>query len=532
MPCCSKDHKFQRIPGDLSSDDEYYGKGNEYLKYKERLKLFYKYCCDFRENYYRNTVKSANLQDQDNHHHLHQRPSLLLTRKMYKSNRSGIDFAAIEASAEAFEVIDAFAAKTPHGSVENFLEAERINTNFRENYFEDDIEIINGVEAEYEERLQDFEAEDEAIYHNPTLGELHEGVSFTVTGRTKRHCERFSINFIVENATRDLALHINPRLPQNYIVRNSKVRNVWGREEVASALPFSLRRGAPFSIQVLFTEECYMISVNGYHFCKFYHRLPYKSVQTMEVKGDIDDVSVERMIVSHYPERLPESIPKSIRLHKSLRAGHDPDEEGGDLTDHEEKQATQWREVVVKDKICHEPNILRKDEMKLPYYGVIPKNSFLLGHVIKIEGRVRLLPQSFYINLQSGHDCWPHPTIALHLNPRFSKQSVGPIGQTTVIRNSWVDGSWGTEERSDMETTFRPGKTFSLSIVHGSNNSFEIYVNHELLTEYKFRCRPDKIDTIYIQGDIKLFDVVLQRNTSFEKISPHRRAIEDFFLHS
>ncbi|KAI8119965.1 hypothetical protein CVS40_8734 [Lucilia cuprina] len=150
MPCCSKDHKFQRIPGDLSSDDEYYGKGNEYLKYKERLKLFYKYCCDFRENYYRNTVKSANLQDQDNHHHLHQRPSLLLTRKMYKSNRSGIDFAAIEASAEAFEVIDAFAAKTPHGSVENFLEAERINTNFRENYFEDDIEIINGVEAEYE----------------------------------------------------------------------------------------------------------------------------------------------------------------------------------------------------------------------------------------------------------------------------------------------------------------------------------------------------------------------------------------------
>lgn len=43
----------------------------------------------------------------------------------------------------------------------------------------------------FQERLQDFEAEDEAIYHNPNLGDLHEGVSFTVTGKTKRHCERY-----------------------------------------------------------------------------------------------------------------------------------------------------------------------------------------------------------------------------------------------------------------------------------------------------------------------------------------------------
>ena len=342
---------------------------------------------------------------------------------------------------------------------------------------------------------------------------------------------RFSINFIVENSTRDLALHINPRLPQNYIVRNSKVRNVWGREEVASALPFSLRRGVPFSIQVLFTDECYMISVNGFHFCKFYHRLPYKSVQSLEIKGDIDDVMVERKIVTHYPERLPDSVPKSVRLHKSLRSTDDSDgvcDDDIDLTDHEQQQETKWRETIVNNKLAQAPDILRKDEMRLPYYGVIPKHSFVLGHAIKIEGRVRLLPQSFYINLQSGHNCWPHPTIALHLNPRFSKQNDGPIGRTTVIRNSWVDGAWGTEERSEMETTFRPGKPFSLSIVYGPNKSFEIFVNHELLTEYKFRCRPELIDTIYIQGDIKLFDVVLQQDISFDKISPRQRALAQY----
>lgn len=28
MPCCSKKRKFQRIPGELSSDDDYYDKDN------------------------------------------------------------------------------------------------------------------------------------------------------------------------------------------------------------------------------------------------------------------------------------------------------------------------------------------------------------------------------------------------------------------------------------------------------------------------------------------------------------------------
>uniref|UniRef100_A0A1I8MT39 Uncharacterized protein n=1 Tax=Musca domestica TaxID=7370 RepID=A0A1I8MT39_MUSDO len=365
------------------------------------------------------------------------------------------------------------------------------------------------------------DGEDEPVYSNPNLGKLHEGVSFTVKGRTKKHCERFSINFIIENATRDVALHINPRLPQNYIVRNTKVRNAWGREEVASALPFSLRRGAAFSVQVLFTEECYMISVNGYHFCKFYHRLPYESVQSLEVKGEIEDVTVERLEVQHYPERLPESVPQKVRLARALReptlpdahtvAAYDETDRVAEPADAEDdKVITQWRVVKkANGDIEYEPKIVALNEIKLPYYGTIPRNSFQLGRVLKVEGRVRLLPQSFYINMQSGHNCWPHPVVALHLNPRFTKQSSGAIGRATVIRNSWIDGNWGQEERSDLETKFLPGKPFSLQIVHG-DDSFKIYVNHQLLTEYKFRVSPSTIDTIYIQGDIKLFDVALE----------------------
>uniref|UniRef100_A0A1I8QAB0 Galectin n=1 Tax=Stomoxys calcitrans TaxID=35570 RepID=A0A1I8QAB0_STOCA len=374
-------------------------------------------------------------------------------------------------------------------------------------------------ESDNEETILYQDGEDEPVYQNTSLGELREGISFTVKGRTKKHCERFSINFIIDNTTRDVALHINPRLPQNYIVRNTKVRNAWGREEVASALPFSLRRGAAFSVQILFTKECYMISVNGYHFCKFYHRLPFESVQILEVKGEIEDVAVERLEVQEYPERLPESVPQKVRLGRALRESIALPDVAVDETDRvatektEDRIVTQWRVVkTANGDIEYEPKILAVDEIKLPYYGTIPLNSFQLGRALKVEGRVRLLPQSFYINMQSGHSCWPHPVVALHLNPRFTKQTSGAIGRATVIRNSWLNGNWGQEEKSDLETKFLPGKPFSLCIVH-ANDSFQIYVNHQLLTEYKFRVSPSTIDTIYIQGDIKLFDVALEPYT-------------------
>jgi len=126
---------------------------------------------------------------------------------------------------------------------------------------------------------------------------------------------RFSINLVHNNETRDVALHINPRLPQNYIVRNTKVQDIWGSEEVSSALPFLLSRGDKFSIQVLVTEACYMISVNGQHFATYTHRIPYRNVSILEVKGDVGNVEMQRTLVLNYPQRLPESGAKNIELH-------------------------------------------------------------------------------------------------------------------------------------------------------------------------------------------------------------------------
>lgn len=56
----------------------------------------------------------------------------------------------------------------------------------------------------------------------------------------------------------------------------------------------------------------------------------------------------------------------------------------------------------------------------IPITLSLPKG-FQRGWQLEIYGRVKILPHSFYINLQEGSQNWPHPNIPLHLSLRFSK---------------------------------------------------------------------------------------------------------------
>lgn len=106
---------------------------------------------------------------------------------------------------------------------------------------------------------------------------------------------RFAINLTFGHTHNDIALHLNPRLPQNYIVRNSKINGRWGKEETTASLPFKLKRGQQFAIQILVTNDSYLVSVNGLHFCQYAHRMPYQRVTCVQVRGSISDAMIEQL---------------------------------------------------------------------------------------------------------------------------------------------------------------------------------------------------------------------------------------------
>lgn len=306
----------------------------------------------------------------------------------------------------------------------------------------------------------------EVVYLVENITEVSQGLSFVVSGNILLTCERFSINLMLKNS--DLALHFNPRLPQNYIVRNCRVKGVWGKEEVASPLSFNLHRGKKFKVQILVTDKDFLMCVNDRHFNSFKHRLPYKKICALEVKGDVKDVNVEQLYTEQYPDIQLDAI----------------------------KQISREQFVLAP--------ISDSNYKLMPYTGRL-EQPFTNGKNLHIRGRIKLLPHSFFVNLQTKHFVWPHPNILFHLNPRFG--NVG--GKHVICRNSWTNGKWDREERSENLTDFMPGKMFHLKIAC-TDISYQVYLNEKLIAEFIFRDNPSLVETIYIQGDIKVFDVVLE----------------------
>lgn len=99
---------------------------------------------------------------------------------------------------------------------------------------------------------------------------------------------------------------------------------MWGIEEIASPLPFSLERGNPFNIQILVISGTYFISINGRHFAGFASRIPVKLVNCIEVKGDVEDIQVDRHKTNVYPDDIEgsEPIPIEHRPYKRVDAAH------------------------------------------------------------------------------------------------------------------------------------------------------------------------------------------------------------------
>uniref|UniRef100_A0A1B0FGN0 Galectin n=1 Tax=Glossina morsitans morsitans TaxID=37546 RepID=A0A1B0FGN0_GLOMM len=328
------------------------------------------------------------------------------------------------------------------------------------------------------------------VYLNNNMGHIQEGVSFIIYGVLTTCTNKFTIDFGLDNANNDLALRITGSTEKNVLSRNSRIKNKWGSDELRTNYPFHFEPGNYFEMQILLTVPEFMIAVNGFHVCKFTHRLPFHNIKKLEIHGCISDVAVERKIVTEYPQR-PDNSPHFDRL-----------TEDAEVTECEQVDEESYPETA--GLIC-EPESF----MPMPYYAIFDRGFFDSGFSVAVKGRIKANPQTITINLQSGINVWPSPTVALQLQIRFAKGKDGETGEPTIARNSFAGGKWTGELISQVGTGLRPNADFLLSVLRGKK-TFEVYVNDKPAFEYEYKVNPKYVDTVFVSGDMLLFDIEIE----------------------
>lgn len=99
----------------------------------------------------------------------------------------------------------------------------------------------------------------------------------------------------------DIALHVNPRFSERYLVQNHRLYGKWGPEATTGVGLFNLQRGKPFNISILVSEYQYMIAINGYHYATFPFKINVKKVGYVEVNGGVLVDKIEYTNAEHYP---------------------------------------------------------------------------------------------------------------------------------------------------------------------------------------------------------------------------------------
>ncbi|TGZ54256.1 Tectonin beta-propeller repeat-containing protein [Temnothorax longispinosus] len=81
----------------------------------------------------------------------------------------------------------------------------------------------------------------------------------------------------------DIALHFNPRLKENIIVRNTYQNSQWGDEERNGGSP--LKAGCDFTLYIVCEERGYRIYINDSEYTFYSHRIPPTSITHLRIKG-------------------------------------------------------------------------------------------------------------------------------------------------------------------------------------------------------------------------------------------------------
>ncbi|XP_001362619.1 galectin-4 [Monodelphis domestica] len=306
-------------------------------------------------------------------------------------------------------------------------------------------------------------------FYNPTLpycreipGGLRLGMSVYIQGTTNDHLKRFHVNFSTgPDPGSDVAFHFNPRFDGwDKVVFNSMQSGRWGSEERKKSMPF--KRGAPFELVIMVMSEHYKVVVNGNPFYEYGHRMPIQMATHLQMDGDLQLQSINFLGGGPAPGQMPMPIPAYP---------------GPGVTHSKPPLPSMDGPPVFNPPV--------------PFWGRI-QGGLTPRKTIVIKGQVSQKANSVIINLKVASS----GDLALHINPRLSEGA--------VVRNSFMGGKWGSEERNMTFNPFIRGHFFDLSIRCGQDR-FKVFANGEHVFDFGHRLTAfHQVDTVEIQGDLTL----------------------------
>uniref|UniRef100_A0A6I8NSZ7 Galectin n=1 Tax=Ornithorhynchus anatinus TaxID=9258 RepID=A0A6I8NSZ7_ORNAN len=283
---------------------------------------------------------------------------------------------------------------------------------------------------------------------------------------------RFAVNLQCGGNDEDIAFHFNPRFEDgNYVVCNTKEKDKWGKEERKMKMPF--QKGLPFEIRILVQSSSFLVTVNGSYFLEYQHRLPFHRVDTINVQGSVRLTFIDFQVRVGDPRAPIRTDPVSVTpLARQTTVG-------------------QLMFLTLRELIAW--------SLPPPGAATQPRRRPLVELVVSCSSEglrdiFLALLFRFHINLRRGGD------VAFHLNPRFN--------ENTIVRNTQVGQSWGTEERNmNFLMPFSPGQMFTMYILC-ENHCFKVIVNGQHLFDYTHRLLDfQNINQLEIGGDIHVTHV-------------------------
>ncbi|NXL43212.1 LEG8 protein, partial [Podilymbus podiceps] len=129
----------------------------------------------------------------------------------------------------------------------------------------------------------------------PYVGKLHTplrpGCTVAIKGEVSKNPKSFAINLKTSDS-KDIALHLNPRVKNKVFVRNSYLHDSWGEEEKEVAnFPFS--PGMYFELIIFCDAHQFKVAVNGVHALEYKHRFKQlEKINIVEITGDVQLLDV------------------------------------------------------------------------------------------------------------------------------------------------------------------------------------------------------------------------------------------------